>query len=736
MRRRGTKGRGVLARVRRVTTWADGTRPDGVNEASLTKCHLVVIAMLSAMLGTPTLLARQVAQPPMATKKPHQTRIHGYTLEDNYFWLREKSNPEVVTYLEAENAYTEAIMAPIKPVEDALYNEMLGRIKQADLSVPMKMGEYLYYSRTEEGQQYPYMCRRKGSMSGPEEILLDLNALARGHKFLALGAYVVSDDGKWLAYSTDTTGYRQYALHVKDLTSGKTLAENIERVGSVVWATDNKTLFYSSEDPVSKRSDKFWRHTVKAAASDLLYEEKDELFNVGVGRSLDRAVIFLGAYAKTSTEFRYLPASAPTAALKVVLPREAGHEYDVDHYRGQFYITTNRNAKNFRVVTAPMADPSEMNWKSFIDHNPALKINGIYFFARHIVVAEREGGLTQLRVLDPETRQSYRIPTEEPDFTISLGANPEFDTSVIRFNYQSMVTPSSVYDYDVVTGKQTLLKRTEVLGGYDPSSYEAKRVWATVRDGVKVPMSIVHKRGVALDGKAPLLLYGYGSYGASGSPTFSSTRLSLLDRGVIFASAYVRGGGELGEEWREQGRMMKKNTTFEDFVDCADFLVKNSYTSPSRLVIQGGSAGGLLVGAAVNMRPDLFKAVVAQVPFVDVINTMLDASLPLTTSEYLEWGNPNEKAAFDYMMKYSPYDNIKAVQYPAMLVQISLNDSQVPYWEGAKFVAKLRATKTDQNPLLLKTNMGAGHGGASGRYDALRETAFTSSFMLWQMGIP
>jgi len=697
---------------------------------------VVLIASLTAVLLAPSLEAQQAAQPPAAAKKAHTTKIHGYTLEDNYFWLREKSNPEVIKYLEAENAYTESVMAPTKAFQDALYSEILGRIKQTDLSVPTRIGDYVYYSRTQEGKQYSYMCRRKGGMSGAEEILLDLNALAEGHKFLGLGSYVVSDDGNWLAYSTDTTGYRQYTLHVKDLKSGKTLAENIERVGSVVWATDNKTVFYTTEDAVSKRSDKFWRHAVGAAGSDLLYEEKDELFDLGAGRSLDRAVIFLGSYAKTSAEFRYLPAVSPGSALKTILPREPGHEYDVDHYRGRFYITTNRNAKNFRVVTAPMSDPVEKNWKPFIEHNPAIKINAVSFFSKHIVVSEREGGLTQLRILDPDTRQSYRIATDEPDFTISLGANPEFETTTIRFNYQSMVTPSSVYDYDLGTRKRTLLKRQDVLGGYDPSRYEARRIWAVARDGVKVPMSIVHKKGIALDGSAPLLLYGYGSYGSSGAPTFSSSRLSLLDRGVIYASAYIRGGGELGEEWREQGRMMKKITTFEDFVDCADYLVKNKYTSPSRLVIQGGSAGGLLVGAAVNMRPDLFKAVVAQVPFVDVINTMLDASLPLTTSEYLEWGNPNEKPAFDYMMQYSPYDNIKAVNYPAMLVQISLNDSQVPYWEGAKFAARLRATKTDKNPLLLKTNMGAGHGGASGRYDALKETAFTYSFILWQMGIP
>jgi oligopeptidase B len=420
----------------------------------------------------------------------------------------------------------------------------------------------------------------------------------------------------------------------------------------------------------------------------------------------------------------------------VILPREPNHEFDVDHYNGLFYITTNKNAKNFRVVTAPMNDPSEKNWKPFIDHNPAIKINGLLFFANHIVVSEREGGLTHLRVIDPKTKQSHRITTEEPDYALSLAGNPEFNTTTVRFNYQSMVTPSSIYDYDLNTRERKLLKRQEVLGDYDPSRYEAKRLWAVARDGTKVPLSVVYRKGIALDGKAPLLLYGYGSYGSSGAPTFSSNRLSLLDRGVIYANAYIRGGGELGEEWREQGRMMQKLNTFQDFIDVADYLVKNKYTSPERLVIQGGSAGGLLVGAVTNMRPELFKAVVAQVPFVDVINTMLDASLPLTTSEYLEWGNPNEKAAFDYMMKYSPYDNVTAKNYPAMLVQVSLNDSQVPYWEGTKLVAKLRAVKTDKNTLLLKANLGAGHGGSSGRYDALRETAFTYAFVLWQMGVP
>jgi oligopeptidase B len=698
----------------------------------------ILAAPLVAALLAPAVLAQSssvATRPPVARKAPHLTTIHGETLKDDYFWLREKSNPEVISYLKLENAYTDEAMKPTEGLQKTLYTEMLGRIKQTDLSVPSRIGDYYYYSRTEEGKQYPYRCRRKGGMAGAEEILLDLNKLAEGHTYLGLGAFVVSDDGNWLAYATDTTGYRQYTLRVKDLRSGQSSNEAIERAGSIVWSTDNKTLFYTTEDAVSKRSDKFWRHTVGTDRNDLLYEEKDELFDVGVGRSLDKKMIFLGSYAKTAREIRYLPASTPTGDLRVVLARQAGHEYDVDHYNGLFYITTNRAAKNFRVVTAPIADPSEKNWKPFIDHKPGLKIDGLSFFANHVVVSEREGGLTYLRVIDAKTQQSHRIATTEADYAMSIGGNPEFNTPVIRYTYQSMVTPSSVYEYDMNTRARTLLKQQEVLGGYDPTAYEARRVWAVARDGTKVPVSIVSKKGVKLDGKAPLMLYAYGSYGASMSPTFSSSRLSLLNRGVIYALAYIRGGGELGEEWREQGRMMQKLNTFYDFIDCADYLVKNSYTSPDRLVIQGGSAGGLLVGAVVNMRPDLFKAVVAQVPFVDVINTMLDASLPLTTSEWIEWGNPNNKADFDYMSKYSPYDNIRPQNYPAMLVQVSLNDSQVPYWEGTKFVARLRALKTDANPLLLKANMGAGHGGSSGRYDALRETAFTYAFVLWQMGL-
>ena len=677
----------------------------------------------------------QAPTPPAVKQVPKETRIHGYTLKDDYFWLREKGSPEVTKHLEAENAYTETVMAPYKALQETLYKEMLGRIKQTDLSVPARSGDYWYYSRTEEGKQYPYMCRRKGTMEGPEEILLDLNKLAEGHSFLGLGAYAVSDDANWLAFSLDTNGYRQYTLHVKDLRSGALSKEKIERVGSVVWANDNQTLFFTTEDATTKRSDKFWRHVVGADDNTLVYEEKDELFDLGTGRSLDKKVIFVGAYAKTSREHRWLPADQPTGKFKVVVPRQEGHEYEVDHYNGQFYITTNKGAKNFKVVTAPMNDPSEKKWNDFIPHNLAVKIDGLSFFKDHLVVSEREGGLNFLRVIDMGKKKSHRIATEEPDYAMGMGANPEFDTPSIRYAYQSMVTPPSVYEYDLNTKKRTLLKRQEVLGGYDPAHYEAKRIWANARDNTKVPVSLVYKKGLKLDGKAPMLLYAYGSYGVSMAPTFSSSRLSLLDRGVIYGIAYIRGGGELGEEWREQGRMMQKLNTFNDFIDSAEYLVSQKYTSADRLVIQGGSAGGLLMGAVANMRPDLFKAVVAQVPFVDVMNTMLDASLPLTTSEYIEWGNPNEKPAFDYIMKYSPYDNVKVQKYPAMLVQASLNDSQVPYWEAAKWVAKLRQLKTDSNQILLKTNMGAGHGGASGRYDALREAAFAYAFVVWQIGL-
>jgi oligopeptidase B len=700
------------------------------------KSGILLSPVLAAALLAPAALAQGAnLQPPVAKKVPHTTQVNGVTLKDNYFWLRDRKDPDVMKYLEAENAYTAAEMKPTTELQESLYKEMLSHVKQTDLGVPAREGQYFYYSRTEEGKQYPYQCRKKGSLDAPEEILLDLNKLAEGHSFLGLGEMHVSDDGNLLAYTTDTTGYRQYTLYVKDLRAGQTLGERIERVDSVVWGSNNRTLFYTTEDPVSKRSDKFWRHTLGSDKSDLLFDEKDEIFDLGVGRSLDRKMIFLESESKTSHEYRFLPADNPGGPFKIIAPREPGHEYDVNYYEGQFYITTNKGAKNFRVVTAPVSDPSEKNWKPFINHNPKVKIDGLETFAGHLVISEREGGLEYLRVIDMKSGQSHRITTDESDYDISLGDNREFNTPAIRFNYQSMVTPLSIYDYDLDSRDRKLMKQQEVPGGFDAGRYEEKRIWAVARDGTKVPISIVYKKGVPLDGTAPMWLNGYGSYGLSYAPNFSSNRLALLDRGVIFAMAYIRGGGEMGEEWRDDGRMMTKMNTFYDFIDCAEYLVKNKYTSSDRLVIQGRSAGGMLMGAVTNLRPDLFKAVIAQVPFVDVINTMLDASLPLTTAEYIEWGNPNEKPAFDYMIRYSPYDNVTAKNYPAMLVEVSLNDSQVPYWEGSKLVAKLRATKTDKNVLLLKANLGAGHGGSSGRYDALRETAFDYAFALSQMGI-
>jgi oligopeptidase B len=699
---------------------------------------LVVLTLCLTLNGLASAQSKSdtnTLQPPMTEKKTKTTKIHDDTMIDDYFWLREKTNPAVIAHLNAENSYAEAMMKPTTALQDKLYKEMVGHIKETDVSVPYRWGNYFYYTRTEQGKQYPINCRKKGSLDAKEEVVLDQNELSKGLKFFSVGAFVPSDDGNLLAYSTDTTGYRQYKLQIKDLRTGQLLTETFERVGDVAWATDNNTIFFTTEDAVTKRSDKFFRHALGSDKTDLIFEEKDELFDIGAARSRDKAVILLGSESKTSTEWRFLPADAPTAELRTISPREADHEYNVDHRGNLFYIRTNKGAKNFRVVTAPVSTPGQANWKELIAHRPEVKVEDIDLFTNHLVLSEWEKGLQRIEILDFHTNKRHRVDFPEPVYSASLAQNREFATPIVRYNYQSLVTPSSVFDYDMNTRKGTLLKETEVPGGFDKSNYKSERLFATTTDGTKIPLSVVYRRETRLDGSAPLLLYGYGSYGISIAPNFSSNRLSLLDRGVVYVIAHIRGGGELGEEWRQEGRMMKKMNTFTDFIASADYLVKNKYTSSDHLVIQGGSAGGLLMGAVTNMRPDLFKAVVAQVPFVDVLNTMLDASLPLTTSEYIEWGNPNEKAAYEYMKQYSPYDNVGRRNYPSMLVKVSLNDSQVPYWEGAKFVARLRAMKTDNNPLLLKTNMGAGHGGSSGRYDFLHEVAFDYAYMLWQMGL-
>lgn len=697
------------------------------------------IALLAS--SGPAVLAQKDMKPPVAKKVPSVLKIHGYEITDNYAWMRdrnEKKDPEIIKYLEDENAYVEHHMGKHQPFVDSLYKEMLGRIKQTDLSVPVKRGNYWYFTKVEEGKQYPTFLRSKTQDGANPEVLLDQNKMAEGFKYFAIGAFEPSDDGNLLAYSTDTTGYRQYELQVKDLRTGKVLPDKIERVTSLEWSPDGKFLFLGQEDAVSKRSDKIWRHELGTNNTKLIFEEKDVFFNTGVGRSRDKQMYFIASYAKTSTEFRYLPANAvKDGVFSVLSPRREGHEYSADFNNGEFFIRTNKDAENFKVMRVGQEDPSEQYWKDYIPHNPAVKIEGIDFFKDFAVVSELENGLEYLRVMDMRTRRaSMRIPTDESVYTMGLGFNPEYDTDVIRFGYSSMITPQSTYEFNLRTRQSKLIKQQEIPSGYDKSQYETTRVWADARDGVKVPVILMMKKGTKLDGKSPMLLYAYGSYGASMTPNFSTARLSLVDRGMIFALAQIRGGGELGEKWRQDGRMFKKMNTFNDFVDASKWLLKNKYTSSDRLVIQGGSAGGLLMGAVMNQAPELYKAAIVQVPFVDVMNTMIDETLPLTTEEWDEWGNPrDDKKAWDYMYSYSPYDQIKKMAYPNMLVQVSLNDSQVPYWEGAKYAAKIREYKTNDSVVLLKTNMGAGHGGSSGRYDRLKEVAFDYAYALTQVGI-
>jgi len=694
---------------------------------------------LTIILLISTMSAQNKLKPPVAKKEPSVLEIHGRKLIDNYAWLRdrnEKKRSDIIEYLEAENAYTNAYMQPYQQLIDKLYKEMVGRIKQTDMSVPYKLGKYWYFTKVEEGKQYPIYLRSTNRNGNNPEVLLDQNEMAKGYKYFAVGIFKPSDDGNLLAFSLDTTGYRQYTLQIKDLRTGKLLANKIERVVSAEWSNDGKYIFYTQEDPVSKRSDKVWRHELATGKNELIYEEKDVLFQTQVDRSRDRKMLFIASIAKTMSEFRYLPAENPLGKWKIIAPRRENHEYWADFSNGEFFIRTNKDAENFKVVRAPLDDPSEKNWTDFIPHNPSVKIESIDLFKDYLVVSELENGLEYLKVIDFKgIKPPHRIQTPEDVYTINLAFNPEFDTPVIRYNYSSMITPMSTYEYNFKTGKSKLLKQQEIPSGYDKSQYETKRVWAIARDGTRVPISMVWKKGVKFDGSAPMLLYAYGSYGISIMPGFSTNRLNLLDRGMIYAIAHVRGGSELGEKWRLDGRMFKKLNTFYDFIDCAKWLIQNKYTSSDRLVIQGGSAGGMLMGGVVNMAPELFKAAILQVPFVDVINTMLDETLPLTTEEWIEWGNPHEREAFEYMIQYSPYDNVRPQNYPNMLVEISLYDSQVPYWEGAKFVAKVRELKTDDNVVLLKTNMSAGHGGSSGRYDRLKEIAFEYAFALVQVGI-
>ncbi len=696
------------------------------------------LALLASVFVLPAAdTSSSLPAPPVAKKEPKITEINGHKLVDNYYWLRDKKNPDVKAYLEAENAYTDAVMKPTEPLQKKLYEEMLSRIKETDVEVPYKEGGYFYYSRTEAGKQYGIHCRKKGGLDAPEEILLDVNDLAKGQAFMSLGAFDVSDDGNLLAYTTDNTGFRQFTLAVKDLRTGKMLVDHAERVDSVAWANDNKTLFYTIEDEVSKRSYQMYRHTVGTSGpGDLVYEEKDEKFDIETEKTRSKAYVLLLSESHTTSEARYIPADQPMAEWKLLEPRKQGVEYYPDHNGDFFYIRVNDTGRNFRLVKAPIADPGSKNWQEVVPNRTDVMLDGTDFFKNYYISYEREKGLPQIRATNLQSGQSRRIEFPEPAYETYPYANREYDTNKFLYVYQSFITPRSIFDYDLASGSSTLLKQKEVPGGYDRTRYQVEQIYATASDGVKIPISLVHLKGAILDGKGPIYLTGYGSYGASYDIGFDPDIFSMVDRGVVVSVAHIRGGGEMGKAWHDDGRMMHKRNTFTDFIACAEYLLAQGYGSKDRLVIEGRSAGGLLMGAVLNMRPDLFHAALVGVPFVDVMNTMLDESLPLTVGEFEEWGNPKEKPAFDYMLTYSPYDNIEAKAYPDMLVRTSFNDSQVMYWEPAKYVAKMRALRTDHNILILKTNMSpAGHGGASGRYDRLHEAAFDYAYFLTQMGI-
>jgi oligopeptidase B len=680
--------------------------------------------------------------PPIARIEHTETTLHHHTLRDDYGWLREKTNPEVSAYLEAENAYTDTVMKPTEGLQKALYDEMVNHIKETDESVPFRDGGYFYYSRTEQALQYPIYCRKIGSVDAPEEIILDVNKLAEGEAFMAVGGFSISDDGNRLAYSTDTTGFRQYTLQVKDLRGGELLGERVERVGSIVWANDNVTLFYTVEDEEQKRQYQLYRHTLGTPHEQdvLVYEEGDERFNIGAGKTRDGKYILMESASHTTSEQRFLSAEDPTGSWTLIAPRQDGHEYYADHRNGLFYIRTNDKGRNFRLVTAPVASPAPDHWDEMIPHRAEAMLEDIDLFASFFVACERSDGLPRLRVAGfagngAEAGPAIDIGFPEPVYSAHPHTNREFVTTKFRYSYQSLVTPASVYEYDVQAGVSMLLKQQEVPGGFDRELYGSERLFATADDGARVPVSLVYRKDMKGDGTNPLHVYGYGSYGYSLPIGFSSNRLSLLDRGFVFAYAHVRGGGDMGKPWHDAGRLMQKRNTFADFVAATEELLRGGYGDPKRVSAEGGSAGGLLMGAVVNLRPDLYRAIVSHVPFVDVMNTMLDASLPLTVPEYEEWGDPNGPEAFEYMLSYSPYDNLKAGRYPAMLVKTSLNDSQVMYWEPAKYVAKLRTLKAGDSVLLLHTNMSAGHGGASGRYDYLKEIAFDYAFLLKELGV-
>ncbi len=686
---------------------------------------------------------------PTAPKVSKKLEIHGDTRIDDYFWMRlsdDQKNAEkpddqtqnVLDYLNAENAYRKDIMKSTETFQEELFKEMKGRIKEDDESVPYKYNNYHYYVRTEKGAEYALYCRKEGSLDAAEEIMLDGPKLAKGHEYFAISGRSVSPDNKLIAYGTDTVSRRIYTVKFKNLKTGEYLEDVLEgTTGGATWANDNKTLFYTKKDPVTLRSNQIFKHKLGTPQSEdvLVYEEKDDTFGTFVYKTKSQDYIMIGCYQTLSSEYRFVSADAPDDEFKIIQPRQRDLEYSVTHYGDDFYIITNDEAKNFKLMKAPVSSPGIENWTEVIAHRPDVFLEGVEIFKDFLVLDERKNGLSNIRIMPWSGDAEYYLQFEDEAYSAGIGTNMDFDTEILRYGYTSMTTPRSTYEWNMRSKERELLKQSEVVGGHNPEEYESKRLYASARDGVKVPMSVVYKKGIKLDGSNPTLLYAYGSYGSTIDPGFSSLRLSLLDRGFVFVIAHIRGGQVMGREWYEDGKLLKKQNTFNDYVDCAKHLIAENYTSPEHLYAQGGSAGGLLMGAGINMIPELFNGVIAAVPFVDVISTMLDETIPLTTGEFDEWGNPKDKAYYDYIKSYSPYDNIEAKAYPNMLVTTGYWDSQVQYWEPAKWVAKLREMKTDDNILIMECNMDTGHGGASGRFAALKEYAMEYAFFLMLEGI-
>jgi oligopeptidase B len=678
------------------------------------------------------------ATPPVAAKKAKELTKHGHTRNDDYFWLNQREDQEVIDYLNAENEYTKKMMAHTEAFQDKVFEEIKGRIQEVDQSVPYFSRGYYFYVRYEEGKEYPIYCRKAGSMDADEEIMLNVNELAEGHDYYSVQGLSLSENMDILAFSVDTVGRRKYTIHFKTLATGEISDDTIANTnGSIAWAADNQTLFYVTKDEQTLRDDTIWRHTLNRPQTEdvKVYVETDETFGTHIFRTKSRKFLVITSYSTLSTEQRYLAADNPMGEFAMLQAREDKHEYSASHYDDKFYIVTNWEATNFRLMVTPDNAPSKENWTEVIAHREDVMLEQVELFKDFLVVQERKDGLEHLRIRPWNGSEEHYLDFGESAYSAWTAYNPEFDTKVLRYGFNSLITPRSTFDYNMETREKTLLKQQEVLGGYDPSQYTSERVHITARDGAKVPMSIVYKKGMKKDGSNPALLYGYGSYGINVTPDFSSARLSLLDRGFVYAIAHIRGSETMGRPWYEDGKLLKKMNTFTDFIDCGEYLVQQNYTATERLFALGGSAGGMLMGGVMNMRPDLFKGLIAAVPFVDVVTTMLDNSIPLTTGEYDEWGNPNEEEYYHYMLSYSPYDQVEAKNYPNLLVTTGFHDSQVQYWEPAKWVAKLRELKTDDNTLLFKIDMSAGHSGKTGRFQRFKELALEYVFMFDLLGI-